>query len=363
MKGFRCATLLSAVSILSMFCAGCGGAKRPEGTVVFQRTAEPREQAFTVLVPEGWTVEGGIVRVDPTAQGGPAQSIASKVDFAILRDRQGSAMIRWLPDTMYFDPKYSPAAQMGLMPHGGNYQGMKILPVPSPTEFLKREIIPALHPTAGDLRVTDEQPLREIAERYERRVAGMIPGLRFSYDAGSVTVEYEENGIRYTERIFAVIEDWGQAGAGMWANKETFGFRAPAAEFAGLAPLFATIAGSVQINPQWLAAEMRGQRQRAKTVANVQREVQQIEQQILEHRRRTNEEIQNDMFLNLMGQEEYVNPYTGETEVGTDQWAHRWVNKSGDVIYSDRDDYDPNQDSALRRGDFKRTPVRKRFPQ
>ncbi len=61
--------------------------------------------------------------------------------------------------------------------------------------------------------------------------------------------------------------------------------------------------------------------------------------------------------------EEYVNPYTKEVEIGMDQWRHRWINESGDVIYTDREEYDPNVDVHLNRSDFKRTPVRKRFGQ
>jgi hypothetical protein len=33
------------------------------------------------------------------------------------------------------------------------------------------------------------------------------------------------------------------------------------------------------------------------------------------------------MFLTLTEQEEYVNPYTNEVEVGSNQWKYRWVNE------------------------------------
>lgn len=82
-----------------------------------------------------------------------------------------------------------------------------------------------------------------------------------------------------------------------------------------------------------------------------------------EHQRRTNAEIHNDVFLTLTDQEEYVNPYSNEVEIGSNQWRHRWVNASGEVIYADRADYDPNVDLRLNRGDFRHTPVRKRVPQ
>lgn len=120
---------------------------------------------------------------------------------------------------------------------------------------------------------------------------------------------------------------------------------------------------SVVINSQWLAGEIRGQMQRAGIVAQTMQEIQRIDREIVEHRQKTNAEIHNDMFLTLTDQEEYVNPYTNQVEIGSNQWQYRWVNESGEVVYTNREDYNPNQDVNLNRSDFKKTPVRKRFPQ
>ena len=69
------------------------------------------------------------------------------------------------------------------------------------------------------------------------------------------------------------------------------------------------------------------------------------------------------MFLTLTDQEEYVNPFTNEVEVGSNQWQHRWINEGGDVIYTNDEYYDPRTDVNLNRTDYKKTPIRKRFPQ
>jgi len=151
-------------------------------------------------------------------------------------------------------------------------------------------------------------------------------------------------------------------GAGMWGNKETFYLRAPAEQFEEFEPLFSLIQASIRINPKWLAGEIRGQIQRGQIMINTQNEIQKIEQQIVSHRQRTNAEIHNDMFLTLTDQEEYVNPYNNEVEMGSNQWRYRWINENGDVLYTDDEYYDPNTDVNLQRSDYKRTPVRKRFP-
>jgi hypothetical protein len=348
-----------------------------ENTVVFQRTVEPNEGAFSILVPQGWQVEGGIFRVDPMMQTQSAQSIAAKLDFAVKRDAAGSVMIRWLPETLFCDLRMTPAGQMGLFPPGSNYQGMLVYPLMSAQEFLVQGIFPQAHPWAEQVQVVEQRSLPQLAQRYQQRLAGLPIPAGFSYDAGVAVFSYVEEGLRTLEKAFTVIENMGPMAGGMWTNKETMFLRAPAQEFERWQPILSHIQGSVQINPQWIAQEIASQMQRSQMflqaqraaiardqrMLEIQRQVQEIDRQIVEHRQRTNAEIQNDAFLTLMEQEEYLNPYTGDTEVGSNQWAYRWVTESGDELYTDEEHIDPNVLSSLNRSDWQRSKVRPRFPQ
>ena len=332
-------------------------------TMIFRRVAEKNENAFTILIPKGWQTEGGIVRINPLTQGGPAQSVAAKLDFSVKKDPQGTVMARILPDFMFYDPRMSPAGQMGLFRPGGNYQGMQVVYKMPALQFIQQMVYPYAHPQASGFQVKEQRRLPKLARDMQRRMRAALPMIQFNYDAGLMTVTYQENGVRYIEKIVAVVEDWGQAGAGMWANKETFYVRTPLGEYDKWAPVFSIIRNSIQINPQWLAGEIKGQLQRSKIVIDTQREIQRIDREIVEHRRITNAEINNDMFLTLTDQEEYVNPFTKKVEVGSNQWQRRWVNPDGDVIYTNDESYDPRTDVNLNRTDFKPTPVRKRGPQ
>jgi len=344
---------------------GCSEPSVQAGQVdrlVFKRVREPRENAFTILIPRDWQIEGGIFRADPTAQGGPSQSIAAKVDFAVKNDSNGSVMIRWLPDVLYFDMRMSPAGGMGMFPPGSNYQGMTVWPLMSASQFLADVAFPYAHPQAGGVNIVEQRSLPETARKYRERVQAAIPGATFSYDAAIMTVGYSEGSRHYEEKMVTLIEDWGQLGAGMWGNKETFLVRTPKGEFRKWEPVISVIQNSVKINPQWIAGEIRGQAERGQIAINTQKEIERIGREITEHRQVTNSEIHNDMFLTLTDQEEYVNPYTNEVEVGSNQWKFRWVNESEEVIYTDSEEYDPNTDVELNRSDFERTPIRKRGP-
>jgi hypothetical protein len=188
----------------------------------------------------------------------------------------------------------------------------------------------------------------------------MLSGYAFNYDATITTIEYLENNVQYLEKMVCVIEDYGQIGAGMWGNKETWYVRAEKDKFNSVVPIFATIGQSVKFNLEWISREIRSQHANSQVALETQRYIANIDKEITEHRARTNAEINNDMYLNLTGQEDYTNPFTGETERGTNEWNYRWENEQGDVIYSENQGYNPNSDVNINVKGFKRSEIRKR---
>jgi hypothetical protein len=179
------------------------------------------------------------------------------------------------------------------------------------------------------------------------------------FSAGAEVVTYRESGARFKEGLFTVLVDF-RGGAALWANDHTLVMRAPEEEANTWKPVFEIIMDSVRFNPQWLAEEMRGQDTRARTVLETLRDIQRIDREIADHRARTNAEIQKDQYLTLTGQEEFVNPFTGEVERDTSAFKYRWVTQGGEYVYTNFEDYDPNHDPKEHRSGWKRTPVRER---
>jgi len=355
-RGLVAATLLGAAIAPALTLAA-----GPPEPLLLRRQAEPREGAFTILVPDGWRLGGGIFRVDPTQAGGPAQSLEAKIDLTLSCDDHGTVMLRRHPDWYCIDMRHSPAGQMGLFPAGSNYQGMPVAPVPDAQSYLLQWLLPESRPGIRELQVERVDPVPGLIRSYQVRLQALAFAVDFRFDGCVMTVSYEERGTRFRERFLVVIEDRGQIAGGQWANRETLSVRAPAADFAAWEPVFQLICGSVQLSPRWVQGELRGQQQRGQIMRDVQRQVQDLDRQILAHQRQTNAEIQNDMYLTLTGQEEYVNPYTGEVELGTDQLGpHRWVTAGGDVLYAPSEEFDPNTHPQMNRTDWKRTPVRPR---
>ena len=330
---------------------------RPAQTVILHVYVEQRERAFSVLVPDGWKAEGGVLRVNPLTSNGSMNTVGAKVDFSVKKDAVGSLSIHWLPNFYYKDPRWLQGVSF---PIGSSYMGMQVYPLPDAQTFLTTYVFQRERPRAQNVEVLERKPLPGLVRQYQQRAAASPASSTYRYDGGMLTVTYTEGGVRYKEKMVAVVEDTGQNMLGTWSNHDTLAVRAPVAEFERNEPLFDVIQTSLRGNPEWVMGEQRGSAQRAANALQHQRYMQDRAREIVERTRRTNAEIRHSLWLNLTGQEDYVNPHTGEVEQGSNQWDRRWVDGNGDVVYSNDPDYDPNRDPRTHRRDFKESRARKR---
>lgn len=342
-----------ALPILLFFAAQLA----PAQMVRFKRIAEPKEQAFTVLVPADWRVSGGITRVNPMTANGTLNAIGAKLDFSIASS-DGRIILHWYPEINYFDMRGNPAQAM--FPPGSNYNGAPVYPKLNALAYLEQMVFRRAHPRVTGARVTGRYPLPKVAASYDQVVRQMRIPIQFRFDAALLVVQFQEGGASWEEALYTAVQDWGAAGAGLWTNKDTFSMRAPPGDLEKIGRIVSVILNSVELNPRWVEGEIRGQIQRNEIAIRTQQDIARLDREIVEHRRRTNAEINNQMYHNLMGSEEYVNPLTKKTEVGSNAWNHRWVNDRGEAIYTDDPNFDP-QRAGL--SGYARSPVRKRFPE
>jgi len=220
-----------------------------EETMVFHRQSEPNENAFSFLLPEGWSVTGGITRVDPNVAGGAGNSIEAKL-YMKLSSPDHKAGMAWLPDTRYIDLHRHQDTNLadGMNTEGGNFNGMQVMPKQAPLDFIRLVALPFAHPHARQAEIIEVQALPGLAEQLMKMSDSLMPGNALSYEAAIATIAYTENDARYLEKMVCVIEDDGVEGSGTWGNKETWYVRAEKDDFNTYVPLFSTIRKSIVIN-------------------------------------------------------------------------------------------------------------------
>jgi hypothetical protein len=339
--------------------------------IIFQTRKEPSEGAFFLAVPQGWLIEGGIVRANFNMQTVSAQNIASKVDFTVKKDPPGTVMVRWCPETKFVVV----TSGMGYFPPGSNYMGATVYPLVPAAEFIPRILFPWAHSQAMNAQMLESKNDPELYRKRQERNAASVP-IPFQYDGASATYLYDEGGVRYKEKAFVAIEAMNTGVSVMWSNFMSVYYRAPEAQFADWEATLAHICLSAKNNPEWEAREQMSQgvlsqsflnaqaaeQYRAQRALDFQRQMQDEMRQIVDHRQKTYAEIRNDQYLTMTNQEEYLNPYTNLVDTGSNQWNYRWVNADGDEFYSNSESDNPNALNAMSRSDWKSTPIRPRFP-
>jgi hypothetical protein len=343
--------------------ASGGASTKNMKTLMMQRTWEPREQAFSFLLPRGWTMEGGVFNVNPLQMNGPGNTTTPKCDLTVKADARGTAMLRWAPSWNYADLSLAPAG-WGLFRPGMHYQGMPVRPIVNARQFLT-ELLKSMRPQATDIKIVAEDPLPEVAGAYARQAEPINQNLRkmglapTRFEALALVVEYREAGEHFREVLSTTIAD-ARSGAFMWSNDDTITFRTPVSRFEDWKPALDTLRASRQPNPQWVAAVTKASGERAKAALETQRYIANVASQIVENRRRTHAEIRHEQWLFISGQEEYTNPFNGQTERDTSYYGYRWVNNQGDTIYTDENSFDPNTIEEYKTREWKRTPIRRR---
>jgi hypothetical protein len=323
--------------------------------ILFRRLDEPKEKAFSLLVPRGWTLEGGAIRLLDPDIAGANNMVECKFDLTVKKDPAGSVMIRWIPEMLCIDQ-----SQAWGNPEGAVFNNFLVRRKRDPVSFVLQIAVPYAHPNAVNVKVKSSKSLPGLAARYASMVDPTVKMYtNMTYNAAIVEFTYEENGRAYLERLVTVIEDYGMNGGGLWKNRESMLIRTPAGEMSKWEPVLQVIQNSGIWNLSWITGEVNGQRQRSGLIAATQKELQAMDNAINESRRNTYSEINKDMYLTITGQNEYTNPFTGKTETDTDNWKNRWTNSSGDIIYSDNPSYDPNRDTDLNISGFKRSAPRK----
>ncbi len=342
-------------------------ALKPE-KMFFQRQPEPREQAFTLLVPQGWQLAGGIFRADLMHQPVTPQTIAAKLDFGAQSDAAGSIMLRLCPDILYVDPRW-----LVMPPMGGVVNGALVQMLLPAVAYLVQMVFPWAHPYAQQAQLREQKPAPELIQQYQRDAGGVLP--TNTYDAAIATYTYVENGRHFQERAHTVIENMGQLGVGAWWSRNTWYYRAPVEEFAAWEGVLEHMRSSIQVNRQWAIQEgalqqqlaqmagmaQRAEQQRMQARLETQRYLQQTAQEIADHRRDVNAEIRNDSYLWMTNQEEYVNPYNpDEIQTGSNQWQYRWTTPDGQEFYTDSESDNPNWIDGLNKQEWQRSQVRPR---
>ena len=291
--------LLSA--ILDSFRLGGGeaAAAAPASLPAMARWTEPNENAFSIAVPQGWQVQGGLMRRGP---GGPTRTAVmigtpDRRVLVFLGDQQPARFV--LPSQTLLN--------LGLR------EGM---PVQGTGDILMRfrhagDIGPELlQRRFGTLQVTGRRELREIAAQRQQAQQQVQTGSVAMVTAAEIEFRLGDGRVGAANFITEGY-DVPNLGGG-WSAEESFGFVAAPDAVPLAGAILARVVGSFAVNPAWFVAETRGARIDADRQLAYLRERASAQQRQLEQRWAAVDQrgaAQRDL---LGGTTRLVDPRTGE---------------------------------------------------
>ncbi len=329
---------------------GASGALRPFAYYDPQSGLE----AFSILVPQGWQVNGGVTWVTSR----PAAPVETHLQMV---NPAGLEAFEALP-TLFFTWDTNPLTQM-TKPPGSLYFGYEVCqPMPA-REVIRRFVLPRCRPFP-DLQIIGEGPAPELLEVVRRNQPAPPPMGQYSTDAARARLHYTLNGQPIAEELSGVAEYVRLSNAGLFGMVETVfwsmgyltAFRASRENLERYADLYRAILSSVQINPAFTAfVQQVTQGLSSNVIRHIHQigdlsrqisrnadEMRQMNLQGWQERSAAGDRVAENFSQTIRGVDAYFDPNTGKTVELPSGYTQAWSTPLGEYILSEDPGFNPN---------------------
>jgi len=352
-RSFRCALL--ALLLLAVACGkGVDRTGYPDDAVVLERVqVEDRDPlglggvAGTLLVPVGWTVEGG-----PVWRHDRANLVTAEISVV---SPDGLSRVEFLP---IFSHTWQEAGILGFGV-GANYLGSTVYPpITDPLRFLEDLVLPAYR--AGLVyNVVNREPLPDAAEL----VAQSIPGS--TAVAERIRLEYPFDDVDLLEEFTVALQFVPNpflSGATNWSAHTLVAVQAPDADFEATRPVLQAVSQSFQLNPEWYSgyqyvlslaqqnglAAIAAAGEASRIIAQANEDIFEIHRQAYENTQATNDRLAAEFDQLIRGVDTYVDPFDGGRLELPTGFSNVYGADDGTVILSNDPGFDPRRAFPLR---------------
>jgi hypothetical protein len=304
-------------------------------------------EGATLLLPDGWTLEGGFVWL-------PLFFIQANL-LVRASDPASGAAVETLPLQQYVWSMQPLPVPMQL---GQNWLGSVLLPPPRhPAEFVQGVWMqgPLRHLQGARLDRVEDMPAYAAEFARSQGSGRTVHAARLHYT-------YQYGGRTWEEEVYLTLVFCPPGGGLMLWYALGHTMRAPAGALARMRPLMAVAVQSLRHTLDWSAAlefvRTLYQQGRRQELADQQRlnqlwiqyreQMRQMHQQVYEERQAAQARQNFTMREILGGIETYVNPFDARTVELPPGYRHCWVSDDGYVIVNDEETFDPRADNRRR---------------
>jgi hypothetical protein len=306
----------------------------PLAELQFMRWMDPTENAFTVEVPAGWRVSGGIKRIGTTAK--VSEIVAQSPDGQILRSGDVSIPHQFMEPNATLDG-------LGYR-EGGTYPGTStpiirfMTGLDFATSYIQRNVGQICNQVQWVRRNDRRDYIQALASR------GLLLE-RNQYSAGEVIFTCQSGRGPYVGYLFVETSRNSNAGVGnIWNVTRLDGFLAPTNRATQADLVLQRLLASFTIDARWWAREVgtdariqENHRRYREFSANLQQQTQNDRWASWERRTEQTQDI-------LRGQTRVVDPETGTAYKVAQSSNYYWIDPRNEVIAGTNIPYKPTWD-------------------
>ncbi len=351
MRRIAAANCLFLVLILCL--PALSGAKGP--VYQYQLYQDTTEKAFTVMVPKGWQVRGGIMNIAPNQIRTVVDGCGKKLYFSIY-DPVTQAGITYFPMEMY--ATQAPGTAVFQIPAGQVLNGMVQMPqVLSPVAYVRQVVFPSERAGVRNVQWGEMKSLSSLALAWQKAFHADDP-VTPQMAAQSIEVAYDHGGVRFGELWTSLITSVTVYSSTIWMPDFTVAARVPLDKADQLSPVLKAVMTSFRMDSGWLArtsaafekctkgvaatqAQIRDMdRKISEKLRKVQQEINRIDNEIVASRDQTRSVIQEHEHNTLMGEDKYEDTGTGARYL-IDMGYERNFTNGKEIIQTNDWNYEP----------------------
>lgn len=311
--------------------APAGQAAAADSQIHYVSWTDPNEGAFTVEVPAGWGVEGGLIRrnaLDPrfvmlvkspdgtiTLSGGDAQ-----LPGFVLPAPQWAAVF---PEGSW----YSPGA-------GIQWQVRRFSPAVSFGEEYLKLRLPSI---CTNFVEKDRGDRPDLAQQMDREAAGFRQFGQVTNSAGEIAFTCSQNG-QPREGFLLVSTQLIESGVlHIWYAKDLLAYLAPPGRSGEALAILAHIYKSTQVNPQWIARQQQTTMEVSRIATQTQEHVSNAMMESYWNKVKVDDAVSRKRSNEMLGTVDVVDPLTGERKSIENSANFDWINNRGVIVGTNTD--------------------------
>lgn len=307
-------------------------------------------EAFRLLVPSGWKVEGGVVW---------RQQYSNLASASLrLTNPDAPERLEFFPVTPY---AWVEGGMWGAQP-GQIYMGNELRPtITDPQRFVQEVVWPSFR-RGVSARIVGVEEMPELARLVAQQNGGQ--GVQAEARSARVRLEYREGSRTMQEDVYVTLGFYSSPmmpGSVIWKAERLFAFAAEKGRIDERKDLVQAIVNSVRLSPQWFAGYMqvfelwqKGQYQAIADAGRISRQISRNNDEILamyhsawEQQQKSQDAVADSWSRYMRGEERYEDPYKGDSIALPSGYDDAWVSSSGEYLLSNQAGFDPNVGSTI----------------